>query len=137
MVQYEHQAEFPQVEDGVDVQVELGGIVLFGKESLAKDRTGAESTVGEDDVATQVVPTGQVAEGDHPADTRRLAVPHADLGRGIDLDDVGRRSKGPICHSSSSKSAIARSGVVPFIHGAPEGHARGWGRKSRRLTRSL
>ena len=67
----------------------------------------------------------------------RLAVPYADLGRGVDLDDVRGRSTGPAGHSSPSMSAVARSGVVPFIHGTPEGHARGWGRKSRRLTRSL
>ncbi len=82
-----------RVEDGVDVEVVLRGLVVVGEERVTEHGARPQGGVGEHDVAAEVVPAREAAQRDDPADPLGLAVADADLGGGV--DGLRRVDRGP------------------------------------------
>ena len=129
MVQDTHQAQLRQVDDGMNIKVILGRLVLAGEQCGPEDGAGTSLLVGENDVAAKVVPAQELAQGDHAADALRLAVANTRAGSGVHL--AHREAAG---HNRPRSRARASSGRAPATHRWPDGQWRGAGRKSRRST---
>ena len=129
VVQDDYQLQFGYIQNGVHVQVVLRGFIVIRKEGGTEDGEGAQAGVGKDDVAAQVVPAHQIAEGDHTANPFRLAVAHPGEGGGINL-----LMNEAVVHRSCRSKRTASSGRAAARQGDPDAQRRGVGRKSRRLT---
>jgi hypothetical protein len=114
------------VEDRVDIEVVLRGLVVIGKLGLVEDRARLEPSRREHDVPTEVVPCAHVAEvGDSP-DPFGLRVPHPALGVRVELG-----------HSSSPSASTTSAGRIFSRQRAPTGQLRGCHPDPGELTRAL
>ena len=129
VVQDDYQPQFGYVENGVHVKVVLRGFIVIRKEGVTEDGEGAQPGVGKDDVAAQVVPAHQIAEGDDAANPFRLAVAHPGEGGSINL-----MMNEAVVHRRCRSSRTASSGRAAARQGDPDGQRRAVGRKWRRLT---
>ena len=76
MVQHGHLPGAGELDDGMDVEVKLGRLVVIREHRVPKDGQRAQPSVGEHHVAAQVVPGTPVPEADKPTDALRLRVLH-------------------------------------------------------------
>jgi hypothetical protein len=72
MVQGDDEVRTRHGKDGVDIKVILRELIVLWVESVIENRPWSQAAVGEDDVPSQVVPGGHLAERDDPADPGRL-----------------------------------------------------------------
>ncbi len=134
MVEHHDDRGVRDLENRVDVEVVLGRLVVVGKDCLVENGPRLESTRGDDDVATQVVPCAQVTEGDDAADSLRLRVLDATLRARVDRGDIAIRRVGigwPVLgvvrpswfgrHQSFPSAAITCGAVIDAMHGPPTG----------------
>ena len=65
-----------ELDDGVDVEIKLGRLVVLGERRVPEDGQRTERSVGKHDIAAQVVPGTPVAEADEAPDACGLRVLH-------------------------------------------------------------
>ena len=122
-----HDGDLPGVgkfDDGVDVEIELGRLVVLWEHGVPEDGQRAQRGVGEHDVAAQVVPGASAAEGSEPPDARRLRIHRPTERERID-------------QQSSSSALNTEPGSIASRQADSAGHTRGAGCIALRLTRWL
>ncbi len=113
-----------ELDDGVDVEVELGRLVVVGEHRVPEDGQRAQQSVGKHDVAAQIVPGTPVAEADEPPDACRLRVLRPAQGCRID-------------QQSSARALSTEPGSITSRQATPAGHTRGTGGVALRSTSPL
>ena len=124
MVQDGDLAAAGELDDGVDVEVELGRLVVIGEHGVPEDGQRAQRSVGKYDVTAQVVPGTPVAEANEAPNAGRLRVV-----RPAQWHRIGQHS--------SERALSTGPGSITSRQATPAGQTRGAGRAPVSMTSRL